>query len=410
MTDQTEFMQHLPSSTHYIVSAVEEMPVAVTPKRDKLVIGHFPSKSSIQDVKGTVKIMEMLKPFANKFEIRIGTNHVSHSENIRRMADVDIYVELFQPTLEGRQYGCFGVTAIEAAMMGKAVITMDMEFKTHIKTYGPHPFLLANTEGDFDMILRSIHDFGIDQEFIHDTSVEYYSFEATGKRLKKILNLRDWPKVSVMIPFNVDRGWLNDAVASVKEQCYAGEIELLRSDYLVDDHDKMNVSQNINALFPFATGEYIKYMGEDDLLTPNCIHDSVVAMEKQGVDMLHANSFIWLEGRSSEIKTMPVQKPSIQLPTFDQHCEQCYIHGLTLFYHRRIFDAGIRFDETLSCSEENDFNLHAMSKGFKLGYLNKPVCIYRRHRKQKSLGAGVDQNRRKKEVEMIRSRYRKTKQ
>ena len=75
------------------------------------------------------------------------------------------------------------------------------------------------------------------------------------------------PKVTILLFFKEDRGWLKDAVASVLNQDYEGDIQLLRSDLYTKDHANLNASENLNALLPFIEGKYVKYLCEDDELT-----------------------------------------------------------------------------------------------------------------------------------------------
>jgi glycosyltransferase involved in cell wall biosynthesis len=208
------------------------------------------------------------------------------------------------------------------------------------------------------------------------------------------------PKVSIIIPFHKDRGWLQDAIDSVYAQTYTGPIELLRSDKInPETHKDFSVSQNINAALPYCTGEYIKFFAEDDMLTPICIEASVQGMIEQGCDFLHGNTFNLIDG---------VKKPyypPFQFPTLEQLLSSSFIHGLSLFYKADVLKAR-PFDETLTCAEEMDLNLDLLSQGKKIGYVDKFLGIYRRHKDQKSLGEHVDQAIRLPKVEAIRNRYR----
>lgn len=186
ISDQTEFFKL--GKMDYIVSAID--PAIYKPRTigSKLIIGHFPSNP---EVKGTNEIVEMLKPFRDKFEIRIGLNKVSHADQIRRMQECDIIIELFKPELNGKEYGCFGVTALEGAMMGKLVITQDLEDKTYNSAYGEHPFVTVRNQHQFNEALESAltHYNDSMSKWIADQTKDRHSFEATGQRLKQLLRL-----------------------------------------------------------------------------------------------------------------------------------------------------------------------------------------------------------------------------
>lgn len=186
LSDQTEFMSL--GNHRYIVSAIDPslyQPVKRKPGKRKLIVGHFPSNP---EVKGTADIIRMLEPFKNDFEIRIGTNVLPYEKNLERIREVDIYIELFKPELNGKPYGCFGVTALEAAMMGRTVITQDLEYNTHNIVYRSHPFYCATNEIVFNGCIEHIKSHGLLlPEHVHTKAVERYSPQATGNLLMKYL-------------------------------------------------------------------------------------------------------------------------------------------------------------------------------------------------------------------------------
>jgi len=186
ITDHSEFLRL--GKMDYIVSAIDPAIYKPKPIGSKLIIGHFPSNP---EVKGTNEIVEMLKPFRDQFEIRIGLNKVSHEEQIKRMQECDVIIELFKPTLNGKPYGCFGVTALEGLMMGKCVITQDLEDRTYKEAYGDHLFINAKNKYLFSSALEDTLKYfndGISKD-IHDSAKERHSYEATGKRLMELLRL-----------------------------------------------------------------------------------------------------------------------------------------------------------------------------------------------------------------------------
>lgn len=212
--------------------------------------------------------------------------------------------------------------------------------------------------------------------------------------------MNNLPKVSVVIPYKTDRGWLNEAIDSVHNQTYQGKIELIQV------HGPGSVAANINRGLQEVTGEYIKFFAEDDMLTPICIESSVEAMQEQGCDFLHGNAFN-LFGNENR-----AYFPAIQIPTLGELRHTSMIHGLTLFYKRSVVekmveDRGFWFDESLDCAEEYDVNMWLLAHGFKLGYVNKFLGKYRRHEAQKSLGKGIDQVARAKRIQAIKDRYAK---
>jgi glycosyltransferase involved in cell wall biosynthesis len=203
------------------------------------------------------------------------------------------------------------------------------------------------------------------------------------------------PKVSIIIPMKEDRGWLDHAIRSIEEQNYGGDIEVIIS------QSSESVSFNLNQGISKASGEFIKYLCDDDMLTENSIRDSVNAMSTN--DFIHGNAINFFPtGRISHYI------PPIHRPTLQQMVTKNVIHGGTLMYRATVFDKVGLFDETLECAEEYDFNMKCLSKGLKLGYVNSLLYMYRRHDEQKSLGVAVDQNIRSLKIQAIQNRYANT--
>jgi len=175
-------------------------------------------------------------------------------------------------------------------------------------------------------------------------------------------------KVTIVIPYKEDRGWLREAVNSVP-----GWVQLLVS------QGEGSWPQNFNKALPFVTGDYVKFLHEDDMLTENSIEDSVRAIEEQGVDFIHGSSYsLFMDG-----SPMTVYQPPEQI-TFEDLLICNPLHGGTLMFKKEIFDKLGGFDETLSHAEEYDFVLRCWRAGFKLGYCNSILYFYRKHDKQKS--------------------------
>lgn len=186
ISDQSEFS--VLGNHEYIVAPVE-LDAAPFYRTGKLKIGHYPSHPV---VKGTAEIIQMLHPMQNKFKWMHSTAPVPHAQQLKRMAGCDVYVELFKPELNGRPYGCFGVTALEAAAMGKIVVTNNLYPDVYTMSYGRCPFLIANTSEEFigavDYLLKmKPFTFKKMQFETFEIMKENHSFEATGNKLAKFI-------------------------------------------------------------------------------------------------------------------------------------------------------------------------------------------------------------------------------
>ena len=187
LTDQTEFFSINPN-LKYIVSPVD---FECSPLYDDglVKIGHYPSNP---DVKGTAKIIEMMSDFRGKVDFKFSLKQVDHYFQLERMAKCDVYIELFKPELNGRPYGCFGVTALEAAAMGKIVVTNNLHQNVYRDAYGKCPMTIANTEWAFKNIISTLTTLSrqlirMTQRETYEIMRENHSFEATGKRILKLI-------------------------------------------------------------------------------------------------------------------------------------------------------------------------------------------------------------------------------
>lgn len=189
MTDQTEFMELGAKNIHYIAPHVELLPTEKR-KQGKLIIGHYPSN---HDVKGTNEIIKMLEPFKNDFEIRIDITKLPHKENLQRISECHIYIELFKPELKGKTYGCFGVTAFEASALGCLVVTNNLHQNVYNDVYNNCPFYIENTKESFVQLIETIRDVVNHDNFdeiateCHDDLMLSHSIQATGKRILDLI-------------------------------------------------------------------------------------------------------------------------------------------------------------------------------------------------------------------------------
>lgn len=185
VTDQTEFMSLGAKNLHYLAPHTD---LTAVPKRHdgKLVIGHYPSHA---EIKGTKEIMAMLEPYRDDFEIRIDTTIVPHEENLKRIAECHIYIELFKPEINGKPYGCYGVTAFEATALGCYTVTNNLHPEVYKSVYGPSPFRIANTREEFQKVFEIYRKVKPGWYHTLSTGASFYtthSARATGERIIEI--------------------------------------------------------------------------------------------------------------------------------------------------------------------------------------------------------------------------------
>ncbi len=196
--------------------------------------------------------------------------------------------------------------------------------------------------------------------------------------------------VSVIIPYKVDRGWLKNAIESVPSN-----VQLLVS------QGPGNWPENFNKVLDQATGNFIKWLHEDDMLTENCIDDSIYTIESLEADFIHGAA-IEISGTTG--KFIREYRPLTHLPTLKDLLRRNDIHSATLMYRREVFEKLGPMNETLNCMEEFEFNLRCLKAGLKIGYCDTTLAYYRRHPLQKVRTVTVQEKF--VEREMVRDMYR----
>ena len=183
----------------WVLACVDTKKIQPIYKRysDKIIVGHFPSSPIVKNSEGINKVMKNLKKqFGNKFEYIYSPIKLNWNKNIERVSKCDIYIDACTPILKikkspkGNKYGEWGVAAIEAAALGKVVISHMLSYKRYEQEFGKCEIKVANSlkEVRNNMIeLLSMTD----NEFLQvrkDTRLwveKFHSYEFMGKRLKK---------------------------------------------------------------------------------------------------------------------------------------------------------------------------------------------------------------------------------
>ncbi len=196
-TDQCEFIGLGMKNETYIATAVDTENIIpdLSNCKNWSLFAHYPSNAG---VKGSDKILDMMNHVLNEnindVTFKFDFSQLSHTEQLARMNECYCYIEMFAPTQFGKPYGCYGVTAFEAAALGKLVITNNIHEEVYKNAYGFCPFVICNTEEEF--ISKTIDIMHMESdEIMHRMSItrgwieKKHSYKATGEYLKKCLNL-----------------------------------------------------------------------------------------------------------------------------------------------------------------------------------------------------------------------------
>jgi hypothetical protein len=151
--------------------------------------GHYPSN---KDVKGSLDIVNLMQSLPVTFKYSF--DRVSYTEQLQRLRDIDVYIELMASTQGGKPYGSFGITCLEAAALGKIVITQNINDNgLYNETYDIPPINFIKDKDDLKKVVLGLDNYSdsfiLGQQMLtRNWVVNNHSYEATGKRLIKILN------------------------------------------------------------------------------------------------------------------------------------------------------------------------------------------------------------------------------
>jgi glycosyltransferase involved in cell wall biosynthesis len=203
--------------------------------------------------------------------------------------------------------------------------------------------------------------------------------------------------VSIIIPYNIDRGYLKRAVTSAQKQVFKGNFEIITS------HSKASLSVNVNEGIRRAAGKYIKFLSEDDELPPYSIQQLFNFCEKNNLDWCVSVA------QNINVKTGKTYLVKSKLTNFEELCRANTIHGGTTIYKRIMLAQVNGYDETLPTAEEYDLHLRLMKSGFTVGFLDTVTYIYYIHEQAKSRKYRAQENlfnEKQKIMRFIKDRYR----
>jgi glycosyltransferase involved in cell wall biosynthesis len=170
-------------------------------------------------------------------------------------------------------------------------------------------------------------------------------------------------KVSIIIPYNIDRGFLKAAIASCEDQ----DDFTLGVDYeIITQQGDYFVSKNVNDAIAKAQGKYIKKCDEDDMLTPNCLIDLYTFAEEGGYDFVCANAVHFGDENNTISSMIP--------ETVGELADLKSIHISSGLFLR---SAMLEVNEEMWTAEDFDLILRMASGGCKFGYLDAVVYMYR---------------------------------
>ena len=205
--------------------------------------------------------------------------------------------------------------------------------------------------------------------------------------------------VSVIIPYNKDRGYLSDAIQSYENQKFAGTSELI----LAYGPEK-TLGGNLNFGVKKSKGKYIKVLHEDDKLTPNSLQALFDAAEQASADLIFAMSQNFAGEGVEKISRPP---PVVKDMTLKALLDANFIHAGTVFYRTEMFSKLDGYDQTMWTAEEYEFHLRCLAQGYTPHYVSSVVCEYREWEGSKSRIYRLQKKQERLDyIEQIREKFR----
>lgn len=161
-----------------------------------LNVAHYPRDGREKGTKAILRALRMIsrvKRYHDRVRYVWEQSRLPWPENLERMVQCDVYVESCVPTYRDREFGAWGMTALEAAALGKIVITNFVHAERYQAEFGSCPIQIANSSDEIVAVIKRLAD--MDRADLENLQVEtrewverVHSFEPTGKRLVSIFD------------------------------------------------------------------------------------------------------------------------------------------------------------------------------------------------------------------------------
>jgi len=154
---------------------------------DVLTIGHFPSSPRIKGtnvINGVIDSLRSDSNYSEKFNYITSNESVPYEKNIERMKKCDVYIEQIKS-------GEWGITALEAAALGKIVVTNFETLPRYHKEYGYCELVVVDNEKELKeaiikLINSSKNKIKEKKKKTRKWVSEFHSYEYLGKKLLRV--------------------------------------------------------------------------------------------------------------------------------------------------------------------------------------------------------------------------------
>lgn len=159
-----------------------------------LQVAHYPSKPDTKGFDTVNAVMDDIladPEFTGDVEWSSSSETIPWEDNLKRMAECDIYIEACNPEINGKVFGEWGLQTMEAAALGRIVVTHSLQKDLYERTFGKCPLVVANSAEELNKVIRDLlrtHKSTL-RKIAKDTRkwiVRNHSFKAVGEQLKAV--------------------------------------------------------------------------------------------------------------------------------------------------------------------------------------------------------------------------------
>lgn len=154
------------------------------------IFGHYPSYAK---EKGTELIKGVMNKLGLKKRFRYSEKKVNWKDQLTRISQCDIYIEMFSMEQNGKVYGSWGMSTLEAAALGKIVVTNFVDIDRYKIEYGDCPLFICSTIEQFEEIIYKLSkmkksEITYRKELTRKWVENFHSYKVVGKRLRGFYN------------------------------------------------------------------------------------------------------------------------------------------------------------------------------------------------------------------------------
>lgn len=209
------------------------------------------------------------------------------------------------------------------------------------------------------------------------------------------------PKVSIIIPVYNWSNYLAEAINSALNQTYENIEVLVVNDGSTDNwatekvalsfgekiiyikKENWGVSTALNLWIEKMTGEYFSWLSHDDLYYPNKIEEQINELKKlHDKNIILSCDFEYIDENWNNIWWSNIKKSDYDNILYSIFIRKYSIYWCALLIPKKILNTIWYFDTKMKCTQDYDYWLRMLGKGYKFEYIDKILTKYRRHSEQ----------------------------